>query len=69
MYLWNWFISPIGLIEINYFHSIGITLIYSIFHKTQYNEYYNEFPFLYTVLIYAFQSISFGVGWLIKDLI
>lgn len=69
MYLWNWFISPLGFIEINYFHSLGITLIYSIFYKSQYNKYYDEMPFTYTILIYLLQSFTFFIAWLIKDMI
>lgn len=69
MFLWNWFISPLGVIEINYFHSLGISFIYFIVGEPEDNKYYEEIPFMYTIILFSFRSIIWGIAWIIKDLI
>ena len=64
MYMWNWFIVPLGLPTISFWLAMGISLTISVFHNSQSKK--KSEGIIKGLVISCFVSLAFwGVGALV----
>lgn len=64
-HLWNWFIVPIGAIELSFAHSFGLLLISSLFSNTKEKKPYSGMFHRYI----AKNVVLLTIGFVLKDFI
>ena len=70
--LWNWFIAPLGISEINMWHAYGIMMFFGLFTNKYSGDYSGKEPSeLVKPLItnLSTPALSVLVGWWIKNYI
>lgn len=67
-FLWDWFLVPLGLPAIGFWHSVGICLMVAFLTYHYYNFQRSQ-PNLNEALIYVFSPLAvLGIGWVIHFL-
>lgn len=68
--LWNWFIAPLGLAPLNFFHSAGFSLLYlALIHPLSLKEPPKDKQIYYLLVYYIWYFVLWFVGFLLKDMI
>ena len=65
-YLWEWFITPLGVMSISISHAIGISMIVAYLTYEGAKKEHEAWVQLGVSLIAAF--VVFGVGWLVHTI-